>query len=101
MLVSVLPVNIAPTVSCITSARATLPTVIASASNVPSISALPEISNVVAANVASSKSASAKPVPLTSTVVLGSACKSLNNLNLPLSLASANIPLNFCVSPTS
>ena len=46
--VSVLPENIAPTVSAIYSFKAVPSTVYASASNVPSISALPEISKLVA-----------------------------------------------------
>ena len=38
------------------------------------------------------KVATVYPVPAVFTVVVGSVCKSLNNLNLPLSFASLNKP---------
>ena len=56
------------------------------------VPALPEALPVTLPSKSATSVAFAYPVPETSTVVVGSSCKSLNNLNLPLSLASLNKP---------
>ena len=89
MLTDALPSKPAPDVTPVITPVNDISLAFASLVAVP---ALPVTFPVTLPSKSATSVAFAYPVPLTSTVVVGSSCKSLNNLNLPLSLASLNKP---------
>ena len=93
----------APTVSDITSDRSIFalpskltPCIVLAVASAVAVEALPVkapvTSPVTSPSISATNIAFAYPVPLVFTVVVGSACRLLNNFHLPLSLASLNRP---------